>query len=613
MAAAAAQRAIFPLAAPPEGCGPADTSSSTIRIGSPGATARIQPLVVPQGPTSLQGHVSGTTVTLNWSAPASGDAPMSYVIEAGSSSGRADLVIADTGSTATSQVVTSVPPGTYYVRVRARNASGTSGPSNEALVSVAGACPSAPGAPGGLTFSVNGGAVTLAWQPPSASCAPTWYVIEAGSAPGLTNLAMFSTGSTAPGYAASGIAAGTYYLRVRAENSAGASGTSNEIQVVVGGCAVVAAGPPGLDGLLYGESDPRNGNHPVTLIWTAVGAGSPSSYIIEVGSVSGAKDIVNMDTGSMAASLTAIASPGTYYARVRARNACGASPPSPEAIVVVTAPASCVGRMEPTSQSVTEGATGGIIEVIVAAECAWTATSNAPFLTVTAITASPSGAGSKRVRYSADANTTGRPRTGTLTIGGLTFTVTQQVCSYAVGPPTFLDANGGFIRIPVIAPSACDWHAQSDADFLVTATGAGGRGSDSLIVQVPHNGGTVRGGAIAIGQPFQTASAVVVQDGDAGPSLCVNAITSLPDQTSAQFGREGGGRTVDVNAPATCAWIARATAPWLDVNAEPSPVNPPFGLGNAAFGMTVSPNTEGAARVGGVTAGGYTLPVKQEP
>ena len=55
---------------------------------------------------------------------------------------------------------------------------------------------------------------------------------KAGSAPALANLASVSTGSTTPAFAATA-PAGTYFVRVRALNSTGASAASNEVTIVV--------------------------------------------------------------------------------------------------------------------------------------------------------------------------------------------------------------------------------------------------------------------------------------------------------------------------------------------------------------------------------------------
>jgi hypothetical protein len=94
---------------------------------------------VPGTPTSLVVTVGGNLVSLEWSPPSIGGAISTYVIEAGSLSGSADLAAFATGGTAT-RFVTSAPPGLYFVRVRARNSVGMSGASNEAQVLVGGSC-----------------------------------------------------------------------------------------------------------------------------------------------------------------------------------------------------------------------------------------------------------------------------------------------------------------------------------------------------------------------------------------------------------------------------------------------------------------------------------------
>lgn len=207
----------------------------------------------PSTPTGLASSVSGTTVTLTWSY-ISGSNPdaSSFIVEAGSSSGLSNLTSFDTGSSAKSLTVTQVPAGTYFVRVRGRTFDGVTGPvSNEVILTVAGsvptACTSAPGAPTGLNGATNGSEVNLAWSAPAGACAATSYVLEAGSAAGLSDLASFNTGSTATQYAASGVAAGTYYVRVRAANAVGNSAASNEVIVTVGGST-----PTGVSGTWIG-------------------------------------------------------------------------------------------------------------------------------------------------------------------------------------------------------------------------------------------------------------------------------------------------------------------------------------------------------------------------
>lgn len=103
------------------------------------------PCVPPDAPQGFNASVSGLLVTLQWSPASSGGPPSSYVIEAGSASGQANLASLPTGNPAT-QLSVSAPPGRYFVRVRSQNACGTSGVSNEQAIDV-GSAPPAPGGP----------------------------------------------------------------------------------------------------------------------------------------------------------------------------------------------------------------------------------------------------------------------------------------------------------------------------------------------------------------------------------------------------------------------------------------------------------------------------------
>jgi len=211
--------------------GPSADDLAGIRFIYPsGSTPTLQP---PGVPTGLATSSSGSTVALAWLPPASGGAPSAYIIEAGSAPGLANLANFSTGSTATSFTAGGVGAGTYFVRVKATNAAGTSGPSNEAtLVVGSGACTAAPAAPGGFALTLNaGGTVSFAWTP---SAGATTYVIEAGSAPGANNLVPGTDlGSSATVFTATGVGAGTYFVRVRARNACGTSGVSNELTVAV--------------------------------------------------------------------------------------------------------------------------------------------------------------------------------------------------------------------------------------------------------------------------------------------------------------------------------------------------------------------------------------------
>jgi hypothetical protein len=99
----------------------------------------------------------------------------------------------------------------------------------------------------------------------------------------------------------------------------------------------------------------------------------------------------------------------------------------------------CTFSISPTSASVAAGGGTGSVSVTATAGCSWTAVSNAAFIT---ITAGASGTGNGTVTYSVAANTATTARTGTLTIAGQTFTVTQAGATGGGG--TELITNGGF-------------------------------------------------------------------------------------------------------------------------------------------------------------------------
>jgi hypothetical protein len=106
-----------------------------MRSGSQNTSGRMDCNTAPSAASGLVPSKNGTVVTLNWSAPVGGDSVSTYVIEVGNTPGTNNVgTFVAPGSASTFQ--REAPPGTYYVRVFARNACGTSAPSNEVVVTV---------------------------------------------------------------------------------------------------------------------------------------------------------------------------------------------------------------------------------------------------------------------------------------------------------------------------------------------------------------------------------------------------------------------------------------------------------------------------------------------
>jgi hypothetical protein len=84
---------------------------------------------------TLSATVTGARVDLQWTRPAHSPLALSHVIEVGSAPGLTDLGTITTGAAPT-LAVPSAPPGHYFVRVRAVNATGAGAASNEVIVDV---------------------------------------------------------------------------------------------------------------------------------------------------------------------------------------------------------------------------------------------------------------------------------------------------------------------------------------------------------------------------------------------------------------------------------------------------------------------------------------------
>jgi hypothetical protein len=149
-----------------------------------------------------------------------------YQLEVGLAPGRTDHVIEVGNRTS---VRGSGPAGTYFVRVRAHWAGGLTGPSNEKRVTL-GVCNRLP-APTLLQFTKTGTLVTLTWLGVDGSN-NQWLLV--GSSPVTPD--NFFAGRVAPGFMqvdVSSVPAGTYYVRVAAENGCGLGTPSDYVAISI--------------------------------------------------------------------------------------------------------------------------------------------------------------------------------------------------------------------------------------------------------------------------------------------------------------------------------------------------------------------------------------------
>ena len=260
--------------------------------------------------------------------------------------------------------------------------------------------------------------------------------------------------------------------------------------------------------------------------------------------------------------------------------------------------AGCEVTAAPAAESFEAAGGDGTVRVTASAgSCAWTAASNAPWISVT----SSGGSGSGNLLYSVAANT-GAARTGTLTVAGSTVTVSQAAaapppaCSVTVSPLSeSIGAGGGDGTTRVDASSAsCAWTAVSNVPWISMAA-PGGTGNGNVRHTVAANTGAARTGTLTV-----AGATVTVTQAAAAPPACTVTVSPLNES----FGVAGGDGTSRVDASsASCAWTAVSNVPWITMAA-------PGGTGNANVRHTVAANT-GAARTGTLTVAGATVTVTQ--
>jgi hypothetical protein len=180
-------------------------------------------------------------------------------------------------------------------------------------------------APTNFMATTNGLSVVFTW---GASPGASSYQLEAGTGSGLSNAFVGDVGNVTTLPAAG--PPGTYFARIRAKAGAALSAPSNEANFTLG-APVPCAPPPAPTALTFS----KNGSI-LTLMWT--GSTGATVYRLQAGTGSGLANAFDGDVGggtSQQFNVSGVPA-GTYFVRISARNACGASGPSNE--VAITLP-----------------------------------------------------------------------------------------------------------------------------------------------------------------------------------------------------------------------------------------------------------------------------------
>lgn len=175
----------------------------------------------------------------------------------------------------------------------------------------------------GLRATVSSSTVTLSWD--RADHAER-YVIEAGTAPGLSNLATIDTGSPAITFTTTA-PAGRYHLRVRGALEGDRGPASDDLVIVVGEGS--CGGPPNVPGALQATTSGLS----ATITWQPPSGGEVvTQYAVDLVSGPGSPATLARVTGT---AFSGSGPAGTYAVAVRAENACGTSAATPPVSVTL--------------------------------------------------------------------------------------------------------------------------------------------------------------------------------------------------------------------------------------------------------------------------------------
>jgi hypothetical protein len=255
-------------------------------------------------------------------------------------------------------------------------------------------------------------------------------------------------------------------------------------------------------------------------------------------------------------------------------------------------PAACAYDITPKSANFFCG--GPLDGVLVVSPnhpgCPWSAVINDSFIH---FTGSSTGTDTASVPYRVDANNTGVTRTGTITAGGQTLTISQASCAV---PPTSCTQPYDTPPQTVTDTVNCPFGGTQSASITVFGHGSGTASNCSdALTQAQANAQTDLNNKIAQAHIDAKAQAQAKC-----PSCTLTAPSSVP---SVSYQGTSNGSVV-ISVTAGNSWTATSASSFVHVTTG-------SGTGNGTVTFTVDPNSGSSSRAGviNITACGNTTPV----
>lgn len=222
----------------------------------------------------------------------------------------------------------------------------------------------------------------------------------------------------------------------------------------------------------------------------------------------------------------------------------------------------------------------GTVNITVDNNISWTAKSNDSWITLV----NSSGYGAGTITYEVAPYTTSVvARSGTITIGGLTFVVVQTGPQVTITPAEReLTHEATVLLIPINALNVTTWMPKSQVAWITLVDAGSCLGDGTITLAISKNEGWIpRTGTVTVGDAVLTVS----QSQSPTFNFAIDPVNATANPKGA-YGK------VNVIAPSDSPWVADSRASWITLSSGEE------GAGNGTVGYVASANPTTRERTG---------------
>ena len=256
----------------------------------------------------------------------------------------------------------------------------------------------------------------------------------------------------------------------------------------------------------------------------------------------------------------------------------------------------CSYSISPNSASPGASTGSGSFSMTAGSGCSWSASTAYTWIHTTS-----SGSGNGTVSYTYDSNSSTSSRSGTITAGGQTFTITQ---AGTISTPAITSPSPG----STLSSSSATFQWSSGTGvteyFFYVGTTLGGNEiyglSQGLNQSVTVNNLPVNGSTLYVRLWWQIAGSWYTADYTyTAATICSYSLSP----SSASPGASSGSGSFSMTAGSGCSWSASTAYSWIHTTSS--------GSDNGTVSYTYDANTSTSSRSGTITAGGQTFTLTQ--